>query len=168
MLDNAPNPQTNRTSTPASSGFAMVKTTAQFAAQVITRADLSRKASKVAVDRLTNAAAKEFAGYELLEAETVVQVLIDLGTALPPMAADAKAALDQIVNSSPGRAFDTAYMTAEYENHAFLRDLADAYLKNSDASSPAETTGRALAKVAFFAFTEHTGLSHRILKEIAA
>ncbi|MEP7239480.1 MAG: DUF4142 domain-containing protein [Devosia sp.] len=143
-----------------------IKTTQQFAAQVITRADLSRKASKVAVDRLTNVAAKEFAGYELLEAETVVQVLQDLGTVLPPMTSDTKAALDSIVNTPNGTAFDTAYMTAEYENHAFLLELAKAYVKNSDPSSPAEATGRALGKVTVFAFTEHTGVSRRILQDL--
>jgi putative membrane protein len=145
-----------------------IKTTQQFAAQVITRADLSRKASKVAVDKVKNAAAKEFAGYELLEAETVVQVLQDLGTVLPPMSEETKQTLDDISNKSAGAAFDTAYMTAEYENHAFLLSLAKAFIANSDPSSPAEATGRALAKVTVFAFTEHTGVSRRILKEMAA
>ena len=166
MLDS----NTSRPTVPAAASapdLSAVKTTQQFAAQVITRADLSRKASKVAVDRLTNAAAKEFAGYELLEAETVVQVLQDLGTVLPAMAPDTKAALDSIVNTPTGAAFDTAYMTAEFENHAFLLELAKAYLKNSDASSPSEATGRALGKVTVFAFTEHTGVSRRILKELA-
>lgn len=150
--------------------LSLVKTADQFAAIVIGRADLSRKASTVAVTKLTNVEAKEFAGYELLEAETVVSVLQQLGATVPVMDAATKAALDQIVTSPVGRAFDTAYMTAEYENHAFLRDLAAAYLKNSGADTldPGEQHGRQLAQVAFFAFTEHTGISGRILKSIAA
>ncbi len=157
---------------PVSAGpdLSAVKTAGQFAAMVIGRADLSRKASKVAVDKLVNVEAKEFAGYELLEAETVVAVLRDLGTPLPAMDAEAKAALAQITNAPAGAAFDTAYMTAEYENHEFLRDLAAAYLQNSDAatSDPGEQHGRQLASVAFFAFTEHTGITRRILGALAA
>ena len=166
MIESNTSTASSQASTPAFD-FSKIKTTQQFASQVITRADLSRKASKIAVDKLTNTAAKEFAGYELLEAETVVQVLQDLGTVLPPMAADTKRALDDISNTPTGAAFDTAYMTAEYENHAFLLELAKAFIKNSDASSPTEMTGRALGKVTVFAFTEHTGVSHRILKELA-
>jgi hypothetical protein len=96
-------------------------------------------------------------------------VLKELGTLVPTMGADTTAALDQIVNAPAGNAFDTGYITAEYENHAFLRDLAAAYLKNSDANTSdiSEKHGRQLAKVAFFAFTEHTGITHRILQELA-
>ena len=168
MPDQNTNVLADQTSSRAAFDLSNIKTTQQFASQVITRADLSRKASKVAVEKLTNAAAKEFAGYELLEAETVVQVLQDLGTVLPPMTADTKRTLDDISNTPVGAAFDTAYMTAEYENHAFLLELAKAFLKNSDSSSAAEATGRALGKVTVFAFTEHTGVSHRILKDMAA
>ena len=167
MLETSTSASTARPAPKPALDLSRIKTTQQFASQVITRADLSRKASKVAVDKLKNAAAKEFAGYELLEAETVVQVLQDLGTVLPPMDADTKRTLDEISNTPAGTAFDTAYMTAEYENHAFLLELARAFMKNSDPSSPAEATGRALGKVTVFAFTEHTGVSHRILKELA-
>jgi hypothetical protein len=164
--------QSNNTVTAASADnrFAAVRTAGDFAAQVIARADLSRKGSKVAVEKLTNPEAKEFAGYELLEAETVVSVLEQLGAVVPPMNAETKAALDQIVKAPAGRAFDTSYMTAEYENHAFLRDLAEAYLRNSDAGTrdAAEQHGRQLAQIAFYAFTEHTGITHRILKGIAS
>ena len=151
----------------ASHDFSGVKTTQQFASQIIALIDLSRKASKVAVDRLINASAKEFAAYELLEAETVVQVLQDLGTVLLPMAASNKALLDSIL-ATPKGAFDRAYMAAEYQNHAFLLALAQAYVNNSDPTSPSEAPGRALGKVTVFAFTEHTGISHRILGELAA
>jgi putative membrane protein len=146
-----------------------VATLQQFAAQVIGRAALSLAASRVAVDKAARADVKEFAGYELLEARTVVAVLKDLGAKVPAMSLDAKATLDQIVNASPGGALDTAYMTVEYENHAFLKDLAAAYLKNSDpnASDIIEQHGRQLASVAYFAFTEHTGITRRILRELA-
>ncbi len=165
-----PNLQTNGAAAPATTSvLSAVRTAGEFAAQVIVRADVSRKASKVAVDKLSNADAKEFAGYELLEAETVVSVLEQIGAVLPPMSAETKGALDQIVNAPAGRAFDVAYMTAEYENHAFLRDLAEAYLANSDATTrdPAEQEGRHLAQVAFFAFTEHTSICRRILKSVS-
>lgn len=147
--------------------LANVVTFQQFAAQVIGRADLSRLASRVALEKAARADVKEFAGYELLEAETFVAVLKELGTSLPQMGPDAKASLDQITNSGPGKAFDTAYMNAEYENHAFLRDLATAYLKGSKAHTADERHGRQLASVALFAFTEHTGISGRILRDLA-
>lgn len=164
-----PNLQTNGAASPASAVvLSSVRTAGEFAGLVIVRADISRKASKVALEKLVNTEAKEFAGYELLEAETVVNVLEQLGATVPAMSADTRAALDQIVNAPVGRAFDVAYMTAEYENHAFLRDLAEAYLANSDQRDPSEQEGRRLAQVAFFAFTEHTSICRRILSSVSA
>jgi putative membrane protein len=148
----------------------VVSTFEQFAALLIARADLSRSASRVAVEKADRADVREFAGYELMEAETVVAVLQDLGTPVPEMSEAASVALSGIVNAAAGSAFDTAYMSAEYENHAFLRDLAATYLRNANTSTwePRERYGRQLAKVALFAFTEHTGIAHRILEELRA
>ncbi|BCG70147.1 hypothetical protein MesoLj113a_13050 [Mesorhizobium sp. 113-1-2] len=148
--------------------FSSIKTVKQFGAEVIGRADLSRAACEVALKKATRADAKEFAGFELKEAETVIAVLKELGTPLPPMGDAAKSALEHIAGSAAGTAFDTAYIGAEYENHAFLRDLAEAYLKNSDPSDPSEQHGRQLATVAHWAFWEHTALTQRIARELAA
>jgi putative membrane protein len=147
-----------------------VKTVQQFGTQVIGRADLSRAVSEIAVKKARQADAKEFAGFELMEANTVIAVLKDLGTPVPEMGPDAKAAFNLIANASEGNAFDKAYISAQYENHAFLRDLAAAYLKNSDANTADgdERHGRQLAKVALFAFTEHAAITHRIARELAA
>ena len=147
-----------------------VNTIDQFAALAIGRADLSRAASRLAIEEALRAEVKEFAKYELMEAETIVAVLEDLGTPLPQMGGEAWAALAQIINTPAGSAFDAAYMTVEYENHAFLRDLADAYLRNSDANTGGsrERYGRHIASMALVAFTEHTGITQRILRRLAA
>ena len=146
-----------------------ITTIRQFAAQVITRADLSRAASEVAVKKAVRADAREFAGFELMEANTVIAVLKELGTAVPAMAPPTEATLAMIVDAAEGAAFDKAYIGAECENHAFLRDLAAAYLKNSDANTVdiGERHGRQLATVAFWAFTEHTAITHRIAQQLA-
>lgn len=150
--------------------FSGVKTVHDFAAQVIGRADLSRAASEVAVQKAARADAREFAGFELMEAKIVIEQLEELGTAVPTMGADTQAALHGIVDSRQGNAFDTAYISAEYENHAFLRDLAGAYLKQADKNSTdvTERLGQQLANVAFFAFTEHAAITHRIAGELVA
>lgn len=155
---------------PRAPDLSRIGTFGQFAAEVIGRAALSLAASRVAVDKAARADVREFAGYELLEARTVVAVLKDLGTPLPAMGDEASATLDQIKNAPAGGAFDAAYMTAEYENHAYLRDVVTAYLRNSDPNTfdIKEQHGRQLASIAFFAFTEHAGITYRILRELAA
>ena len=67
----------------------------RFTALIIARADLSRAASRVAVGKAARADVKEFAGYELQEAETIVSVE-DLGIPVPPRAADSSATHDVI------------------------------------------------------------------------
>ena len=114
--------------------------------------------------------AKEFAGFELAEAIAVTTVLKDLGTAVPPMDAKAQATLEKIKAAANGAAFDQAYITAQLENHEFLRDLATAYLKNSAAGTAdmAEKHGRHLATLALSTFTEHVAMTKRISGEIRA
>ena len=82
----------------------------------------------------------------------------------------AKATLAMIQGAVPGREFDVAYITAQYDNHVFLRDLATAYLKNTTPAEPtfAEQQGRHLATLALNQFTEHVELTARILKELQA
>ena len=112
---------------------------------------------------------KEFARYELVEAETVVAVLEELGTPVPQMGGERWSVLAQIINSPEGLAFDTAYMSAEYENHLFLQNLTAAYLRNSNSSTmnSRERYGRKLARGALFAFTEHTAIAQGILRSLA-
>lgn len=141
-----------------------VRTAKQFAMGVIGPAELSLATSQIAMERATNAMAKEFAGFELAEAIAVTTVLKDLGTAVPPMDAKAGATLERIKTARDGAAFDRAYITAQVENHEFLRDLATAYLQNFAESSGdmAEKHGRHLATLALATFTEHVALTRRI------
>lgn len=146
------------------------RTSQQFAMGVIGPAQLSLVTSQIAVDRARKADAREFAGFELTEAIAVTTVLKQMGTAVPPMDAKARATLEKIRGAAAGAAFDRAYIDAQYENHVFLRDLATAYLANS-ASNPsdmAEIHGRHLATLALATFKEHTMITQRIARELRA
>ena len=141
-----------------------------FRMGVVGPATLSRIVSQLAVLRATQANAQEFARFELREAIAVTTVLRELKTPTPPMDAKAKATLAMIQGAAPGREFDVAYITAQHDNHVFLRDLATAYLKNTSPNEPTfpEQQGRHLATLALNQFTEHVELTARILKELQA
>jgi hypothetical protein len=144
-----------------------VNTIDQFAALAIGWVDLSRAASRIAVEEASRGDVRKFAAHELMKAETIVALLEDLGTPVPQMGGERWAALAQIINAPAGRAFDTVYMATSYENHAYLRDVTAAFLRNSHASDSREHYGRQLAQAALSAFTEHTGDAHRVLRELA-
>ena len=146
------------------------RTHIQFAMGVMGPAQLSLVTSQIAVDRARKADAREFAGFELTEAIAVTTVLKQLGTAVPPMDAKARATLEKIRSAAAGAAFDRAYIDAQYENHVFLRDLATAYLGNAprNPDDMAEMQGRHLATLALATFKEHVLLTHRIAHELLA
>jgi len=139
-----------------------------FRLGVIGPAELSLVTSQIAVKRATQTNAKEFAGFELREAIAVTTVLKELGTPIPPMDAKARATLAKIQSAAPGPEFDLAYITAQHENHIFLRDLATAYLSNTvpNEKTFAEQQGRHLATLALNQFTEHVEITARILREL--
>ncbi len=147
-----------------------VRTAKQFAMGVIGPAELSRITSQIAMERATNPMAKEFAGFEYTEAVAVTTVLKELGTPVPPMDAKAQATLEKIKAAPNGVAFDRAYITAQYENHEFLRDIATAYLRNSPAGTTemAEKQGQHLATLALATFKEHVAITKRISGELQA
>ncbi len=139
----------------------------EFRMGVIGPAELSLATSKIAVNKATNKNAKEFAGFELTEAIAVTSVLKDLGTPVPPMDAKAKATLAKIQTAKVGMDFDKAYIQAQYENHVFLRDLAENYLKNAAGKTgPAESQTKHLATLALAVFKEHVAITSRILGEL--
>lgn len=139
----------------------------EFRTGVMPRALLSTEASRLAVDKATQSNAKEFAGFELEEAITVVKVLKDLGTAAPPLGEEGKTFIEKLKSAS-GNEFDKLYMQAELTNHEFLRDLAKSYLHNAEGkTSQAEREARHLATLALFAFNEHVALCKRIYGEVS-
>jgi predicted outer membrane protein len=147
---------------------ASAATEKEFRDGVMPRAQLSMMASQLAVDKATQTNAKEFAGFELMEATTVVNLLRDLGTVAPPMSEDGQTFIEKL-GAASGSEFDKLYMNAELTNHEFLRDLAKSYLENSRGkSSQAEKETQHLATLALFAFNEHVALSKRIYGEINA
>ena len=94
-------------------------------------------------------------------------VLKDLGTPVPAMDAKAQATLNKIKTTPAGPAFDKAYIQAQLENHEFLRDLAQDYLKKSvGKTTPAESQTRHLATLALANFKEHVAITKRILGEL--
>lgn len=140
----------------------------EFRQGVIGPAELSLVTSQLAVSKATNRYAKEFAGFELEEAKAVTAVLKDLGTPIPAMNVKAQATLTKI-KTTTGAAFDKAYIQAQLENHEFLRDLAQNYLKNSmGKTSPAESQTRHLATLALAAFKEHVSLTRQILGHLGS
>lgn len=142
----------------------------EFRLGVIGPAMLSLVTSEMAVDKATNANTKEFAGFELTEAQAVTKVLKELGTPVPEMDTKAKATLDKIKAAEQGEAFDKAYIMAQLENHEFLRDHAADYLKNASSSTNnmAEQQGQHLATLALATFKEHVLITTRISKELKA
>lgn len=139
----------------------------EFRMGVIGPAELSLVTSQIAVSKATNKNAKEFAGFELEEAKSVTAVLKDLATPVPGMDAKAQATLNKIKTAAKGMAFDKAYIQAQLENHEFLRDLAQNYLKNaSGKTGAAESQGRHLATLALATFKEHVAITRRILGEL--
>lgn len=139
-----------------------------FCNGVMPRALLSIKACELALQKSGNKNAKEFAGFELLEANTVVDVLKELGTVAPPITAENKAFIERL-SASSGNEFDRLYMQAELSNHEFLRDLADNYLKDAARrDQPEEGEARHLASLALYAFTEHVAMAKRIHEEVSA
>lgn len=142
------------------------KTERDFRMGVIGPAVLSRMTSEIAVDKATNPMAKEFANFELREAIGVLTVLKTLKTPMPPMDDKSKATLEKI-KSAEGNEFDKAYIQAQLENHEFLRDLANVYLKNSaGATSVPEMHGRNYATLTLGVFKEHVVHTKEILKQL--
>jgi putative membrane protein len=149
------------------SGAPVAATEKEFRQGVIGPAELSLATSQIATSKATQKNAKEFAGFELTEAIAVTTVLKDLGTAVPPMDAKALATLNKIKTTPAGPAFDKAYIQAQLENHEFLRDLAQDYLKKSvGKTTPAESQTRHLATLALANFKEHVAITKRILGEL--
>jgi putative membrane protein len=149
---------------------ANVRTAQQYAAQAIGRAELTRAAAQAAMEKATRPDVRELAGYELMEAKAVISCLKDLGAQVPAMAQDARSALEMIANASKGSAFDRAYIAAQCENHAYLRDLTASYLECSDPSTsdPRERQGRQLAQLALCSATEHAAIANRISRDLRA
>ena len=140
----------------------------EFRQGVIGPAELSLITSEIAVNKALQKNAKEFAGFELEEAKSVTSVLKQLGTSVPSMDAKSTATLNKIKSASSGIDFDKAYIQAQLENHEFLRDLAQNYLKNSTGKTEhAEFHTRHLATLALAVFKEHVILTKRILGELS-
>lgn len=144
------------------------RTEEEFRMTVMPHAQLSLATSLIAMGQATQADAVEFAGFEFEEATAVITVLKDADTPIPPPNAKAQATLEKIKNASKGNEFDQAYITAQLENHEFLRDLAASYLSNSaDSTSEAEKHGRHLATLALSTFKEHVAMCKRISGELS-
>lgn len=144
-------------------------TAAQFYAGVIGPATLSVAASRLAVDKATDADTRQFANFELREAIAVTDVLSKLKVPAPPISAGGQGLLDKLKTVPAGADFDKTYITAELANHEFLRDLADSYLKNATGAAGAEEVyGRHVATIVLTAFKEHIVLSKNIVQAMSA
>lgn len=144
-----------------------VKSEELFRKGVIGPAELSLATSKLAVDKATDKDAKEFAGFELTEAIAVTTVLKSLGTPVPEPDEKAKEILAKLQSAS-GAEFDKAYITAQLENHEFLRDHAEDYLKETASKTDmAEKHTHDLATLALATFKEHVMICKRISSSLS-
>lgn len=139
----------------------------EFRDGVMPRAQLSKLACEIALEKTTQKNVKEFAGWELMEATTVINVLKDLDTMAPAMSKDAEDFLEKL-KGLHGNDFDKEFMAAELSNHEFLHDLAQDYIDGADDRSSGEQDIWHVANLALFAFTEHIGLCKRIYGEVSA
>ena len=139
----------------------------EFRNGIMPRAQLSKLACEIAIEKTNQEDVKQFAEWELMEATTVIDVLKDLGTTAPPVGKDAQAFLSKL-NGLSGKEFDEEYMAAELSNHEFLRDLAQNYIVGVDEKNLGNKMGTFhVASLALFAFTEHVGLCKRISRKIS-
>lgn len=146
---------------------ASARTEADFRMGVIGPAELSLATSRIAMEKATNRNADEFAGFEMEEAVAVTTVLKDLNTPVPTPDEKARTTLQAIERTRKGRDFDRLYIRAQLENHEYLRDLAEGYLRNSmGATDPAEMHGRHLATLSLAVFKEHVAITRRIAGEL--
>ncbi|MEO7044284.1 MAG: DUF4142 domain-containing protein [Ferruginibacter sp.] len=133
---------------------------------IMPRAQLSKAASEIAVEKTTQPGVKQFAEWELMEATTVINVLKDLGTPVSSMGKDAEAFLLKLKGLGE-KDFNHEYMAAELSNHEFLLELAKSYVDGVDKIlSSREGEIWHVANLALFAFTEHVGLCTRITNEL--
>ncbi len=133
-----------------------------FREGIMPRAQLSKAACEIALEKATADSVKQFAGWELMEATTVIKVLEDGGTRVAPLAAEAAGFLDKLKGLN-GKEFDKEYMQAELSNHEVLRDLASNFIEGYDEQVAGKQEIGHVANLALFAFTEHVGLCKNII-----
>jgi putative membrane protein len=138
----------------------------QFRNGVMPRAQLSKAACEIALQKTKNADILQFAEWELMEATTVIRVLKDLNTPAPAINPDAKAFLAKLESMSEAE-FNAEYMQAELSNHEFLRDLAQEYIDGFEDRAPmGQQDTWHVASLALFAFTEHVGLCKKLKSQL--
>lgn len=134
-----------------------------FRTGVMPRMQLSKLACEIVLKKTPNADIKEFAGLELREAATLIDILQDMGT--PQIAPDGEAtAFLQKIKHMHGVAFDKEYMAAALSDHEFLLELAQRYLDNP-AGKPSGRDKETwhVAALALLVFTEHVALCRKII-----
>lgn len=136
----------------------------QFRNGVMPRAQLSKAACEIAIQKTKNPDILQFAEWELMEATTVVQVLKDLNTAAPAISPDAKAFLAKLESMTEAE-FNAEYIQAELSNHEYLRDLAQEYIDGAEDHTEEQEIWH-VANLALFAFTEHVGLCKKLKSQL--
>ena len=91
---------------------------------------LALQSSQVAQRKASGAAVKKFAGFEVEEQTTIATIIKEMtGMAPPPPDAKATAVMTRL-NAASGRAFDTAYITAQTDGHNELLQIQERYLSS--------------------------------------
>lgn len=89
---------------------------------------LALKSSQIAQVKARTPRVKEFADFEVAEQTTIAEIVRDLsGLTPPPPDAKAQAVLARL-DAASGRAFETAYVTAQTDGHQELLQIQERYL----------------------------------------
>ncbi len=135
----------------------MPKNEMEYRMAIAPVANLSLATSRIAVDKATDPAVRQFATFELAEAIAVTTYLNDMKTPMPPMSAMDRATLNRAQNTPAGADFDRDYITKQNAAHTYLRDTATNYLgmEKPKKLKGAEQTGHYVATVNLPTFVEH-------------
>lgn len=141
----------------------------QFRGGLIGAVELSQASSEIAISKAVDGQVREFARFEMAESVAMDSILKELRTADHGITPEANATLSLIVAAPQGRMFDIAYMSAQLENHMFMRELAQTYLKNAAGrGGSAESHMRHVATLLITTCDQHLTLNRRILGNLGS
>jgi len=140
----------------------------EFNSRLMAPAQLSLATSKIAIEKIQNSSAKEFAGFELAETTAITTVLKSIGVLAPEMDEESKSIFSKIESAVLGPEFDKLYIESQLKNHQLLRDLTEDYLNEAPSGNldQEESQGKYLATLALTMFNEHVTITERISKEL--
>jgi putative membrane protein len=138
----------------------------EYRIAVLSKMTLSMLASQLALAKGDNKYTKEFAGFELIEAIAVTEVMQEICIQKNEITVQDQGFLSEL-EKLHGRNFDKMYMKLELENHLLLKNLTELFLSGSSAGKFApDAETRRLAKMILLTLNEHIDSSGKIYSEL--